>query len=107
MTQKILLFEEFIERTGPHPRYDNFIYLFYPNTIASESARKKDFFIEFKRYFPGLEAKLSQEIPLIRKNNPTFEGLEPLEPYLYVAYCIMRSYGADDESLIGTPGAVE
>ncbi len=101
MTEKLLTFEEFVDRSGHTPRYDNFIYFFYPNSIFGDVFRNKEFFVKFQEYYPNLEAKLSEEIPKIRQDNLNFQELGLLERDLYIAYCFMISYGADNVSLIG------
>ncbi|MFA6888355.1 MAG: hypothetical protein WC254_02560 [Candidatus Woesearchaeota archaeon] len=96
---EILSFEEF--RANPpsnSPHHNNFVLYFIP-TITIFNKRK------YFRRFVSEDSNLYQELCVLVDTRVDFkspkmcEQIKSFEPKLYLAYIIMRSYGASDRQL--------
>lgn len=94
----VLSFEEFTG-TGPHPNYDNFPQYFQPIGIGSNLLRQRPFFVRFQNEHPELEKQLREAIILAFVAEDSWSLIRRLDRELYVAYKIMKGYGASDKQL--------
>lgn len=100
-----LTFEQFIEREyilGPGedgiPRYNNFPMCFITKGLGP-LVREQQYFQKFQKEHPDLERKLTEAITNRDPSMGIGTSLKLLEPDLYKAYKIMKTYGISDEDL--------
>lgn len=103
-TLQILSYEEFTERDHERPgiiapRYNNFKLFFEDDPIRT----KKPYFQQLLKEHHELVSKIIRQFQELEQmfdfNDSRREAIKDIEPDMYEAYKLMRSYGAEDEEL--------
>lgn len=101
----ILTFEEFSEKHPENPRmfppkYNNFRLFFE----GDPTRIKKPYFQQLLKENPSLVFKIIHQFQELQRtmdfNDSRREMIKDIEPDMYEAYKLMRSYGAEDEDLL-------